>query len=129
RSTASTGRTSPRSRRRRRRSRSTRRPHRGSGRSCSGARCRVRTGRGRRRTKPPPIKAAGAKPIVVVGTTRDPATPYAWAVGLAHQLESGVLITRDGDGHTGYKAGNECVDNVVETYLLQGTAPTADIKC
>lgn len=79
--------------------------------------------------KPHPIKAAGAKPIVVVGTTRDPATPYAWAVGLAHQLESGVLVTRDGDGHTGYKAGNECVDNVVETYLLQGTAPTADIKC
>ena len=79
--------------------------------------------------KPHPIKAAGAKPIVVVGTTRDPATPYEWAVGLAHQLESGVLVTRDGDGHTGYKAGNSCVDNAVETYLLQGTAPTADIKC
>jgi pimeloyl-ACP methyl ester carboxylesterase len=79
--------------------------------------------------KPHPIKAAGAKPIVVVGTTRDPATPYAWAVGLAHQLESGVLITRDGDGHTGYKSGNACVDSAVETYLLEGTAPTADIKC
>ncbi len=79
--------------------------------------------------KPHPIKAAGAKPIVVVGTTRDPATPYAWSVGLAGQLESGVLVTRDGDGHTGYKAGNQCVDNVVETYLLQGQAPTADISC
>ncbi|WP_329483745.1 alpha/beta hydrolase [Kribbella sp. NBC_01484] len=79
--------------------------------------------------KPHTIKAAGAKPIMVVGTTRDPATPYEWAVGLAHQLESGVLITRDGDGHTGYKQGNPCVDNAVESYLLQGTAPTADIKC
>ncbi|MEV0286251.1 MULTISPECIES: alpha/beta hydrolase [unclassified Kribbella] len=79
--------------------------------------------------QPHAIKAAGAKPIVVVGTTRDPATPYEWAVGLAGQLESGVLITRDGDGHTGYKAGNACVDNAVESYLLQGTAPTADIKC
>jgi pimeloyl-ACP methyl ester carboxylesterase len=79
--------------------------------------------------KPHPIKAAGAKPIVVIGTTRDPATPYEWAVGLAHQLDSGVLITRDGDGHTGYKSGNSCVDNAVETFLLQGTAPTADIKC
>ncbi|GAB3938868.1 alpha/beta hydrolase [Kribbella albertanoniae] len=79
--------------------------------------------------KPHPIKAAGANPIVVVGTTRDPATPYAWSVGLAGQLESGVLVTRDGDGHTGYKAGNQCVDNVVETYLLQGQAPTADISC
>jgi len=79
--------------------------------------------------KPHTIKAAGAKPILVVGTTRDPATPYEWAVGLAHQLESGVLITRDGDGHTGYKKGNACVDGAVETYLLQGTAPTADINC
>jgi pimeloyl-ACP methyl ester carboxylesterase len=79
--------------------------------------------------KPHPIKAAGARPIMVVGTTRDPATPYEWAVGLAHQLESGVLVTRDGDGHTGYKKGNRCVDNAVETYFTQGTAPTSDIKC
>ena len=79
--------------------------------------------------KPHPIKAAGAKPIVVIGTTRDPATPYEWAVGLAHELESGVLITRDGDGHTGYKQGNACVDAAVENYLLQGTAPAADMKC
>ncbi|WP_237706703.1 alpha/beta hydrolase [Kribbella flavida] len=79
--------------------------------------------------KPHPIKAPGAKPIVVVGTTRDPATPYEWAVGLAGQLESGVLVSRDGDGHTGYNEGNDCVDNAVETYLLQGTAPTADLKC
>jgi len=79
--------------------------------------------------KPHVIKAAGSKPIVVVGTTRDPATPYAWAVGLAGQLENGVLITRDGDGHTGYNEGNECVDSAVETYLLKGTPPATDIKC
>ncbi|WP_432944493.1 alpha/beta hydrolase [Kribbella sp. CA-253562] len=79
--------------------------------------------------KPHPIKATGAKPIVVIGTTRDPATPYAWAVGLAGQLDSGVLITRDGDGHTGYKAGNPCVDSAVESYLLQGSAPATDIEC
>jgi pimeloyl-ACP methyl ester carboxylesterase len=79
--------------------------------------------------KPHKITAAGAKPIVVVGTTRDPATPYEWAVGLAGQLESGVLITRDGDGHTGYHAGNACVDGAVETYLLKGLAPTTDLKC
>ncbi len=79
--------------------------------------------------KPHTIQATGAKPIVVVGTTRDPATPYDWAVGLAGQLESGVLITRDGDGHTGYNEGNQCVDDAIETYLLKGTAPTADIKC
>ncbi|WP_246485911.1 alpha/beta hydrolase [Kribbella qitaiheensis] len=79
--------------------------------------------------KPHVITAAGSKPIVVVGTTRDPATPYAWAVGLAKQLENGVLISRDGDGHTGYHEGNKCVDTAVETYLLKGTPPSGDIEC
>ena len=75
------------------------------------------------------IKAAGAAPIVVVGTTRDPATPYAWAQSLAAQLESGVLVSRDGDGHTGYTAGNECVDDAVEDYLLDGTVPEDGLSC
>ena len=50
--------------------------------------------------------AKGADPIVVIGTTRDPATPYAWSVSLAKSLQNGVLVSRDGDGHTGYNAGN-----------------------
>ena len=53
-----------------------------------------------------PITAEGAAPIVVVGTTNDPATPYEWAVSLADQLSSGVLVTRVGEGHTGYNKGN-----------------------
>jgi pimeloyl-ACP methyl ester carboxylesterase len=79
--------------------------------------------------KPHAIKATGAKPIMVLGTTRDPATPYEWAVGLAHQLDSGILVTRDGDGHTAYLSGNACVKNVVESYLVQGNTPATDIKC
>ena len=55
---------------------------------------------------PEPLHAAGAPPIVVIGTTRDPATPYEWAKSLASQLDSGRLITRDGDGHTGFHQGN-----------------------
>ncbi len=77
----------------------------------------------------PRVDGAGADPIVVVGTTRDPATPYAWSVGLAERLESAVLVTRDGDGHTGYRTGNACVDATVEDYLLDGTAPRADVSC
>ena len=69
------------------------------------------------------ITAEGAAPIVVVGTTNDPATPYEWAVSLADQLASGVLITRVGEGHTGYNKGNDCVDAAVEAYLLDGTVP------
>jgi pimeloyl-ACP methyl ester carboxylesterase len=76
-----------------------------------------------------PIKAAGAAPIMVVGTTRDPATPLVWAKALAAQLDSGVLVKRDGDGHTGYKSGNSCVDRTVESYLVQGTVPKAEVDC
>ena len=36
---------------------------------------------------PKKITAAGSGPIVVVGTTRDPATPYKWAQGLAGARE------------------------------------------
>jgi hypothetical protein len=79
--------------------------------------------------EPLDIRAEGAAPIVVVGTTRDPATPYEWAVALADQLESGVLVSRDGDGHTGYNSGNECVDGAVEDYLIEGAVPEDGLSC
>ncbi len=81
------------------------------------------------RFDPSTIRAAGAPPIVVVGTTRDPATPLAWAEALAEQLESGVLVTRDGDGHTGYHSGNQCVDDAVEDYLTDGVVPSDGLRC
>ena len=74
-------------------------------------------------------RAAGAPPIVVIGTTRDPATPYEMAVSLASELESGRLITRDGDGHTGFRMGNSCVDDAVQAFLLRGTPPREDLRC
>ena len=77
----------------------------------------------------PHLTAAGAAPIVVVGTTRDPATPYAWAEELASTLTSGVLVTRDGDGHTGYHQGSRCVDAAVDAYLLDGTVPKDGTRC
>jgi hypothetical protein len=79
--------------------------------------------------EPHKLNAAGAPPILVIGTTRDPATPLAWAESLARQLESGVLITRNGDGHTGYGAGNSCVDDAVERYLVSGVVPKATVHC
>ncbi len=76
------------------------------------------------------IAAAGSGPILVVGTTNDPATPYAWAVSLAKQLEGGVLITRVGEGHTGYNKGNSCVDDAVDAYFVDGTVPAkSGIRC
>ena len=78
---------------------------------------------------PKKIAAAGSGPIVVVGTTRDPATPYKWAQGLASELENGHLITFNGDGHTAYKRSNPCVDDAVDAYLLKGRVPPAGLKC
>ncbi len=75
------------------------------------------------------LHAKGAPPIVVVGTTRDPATPYAWARSLASELDSGHLITRDGDGHTGFRQGNQCVDGAVEGFLVSGKVPKDGLSC
>jgi pimeloyl-ACP methyl ester carboxylesterase len=78
---------------------------------------------------PTRVVAKGADPIVVIGTTRDPATPYSWSVSLAKSLESGVLVSRDGDGHTGYNAGNACVDDAVDRYLVSGEVPRDPTMC
>jgi pimeloyl-ACP methyl ester carboxylesterase len=78
---------------------------------------------------PHPITADGAAPILVLGTTNDPATPYAWAQAMAGQLENGVLVTREGEGHTAYAQGNECIDSTVDDYLVDGTVPEADPLC
>jgi pimeloyl-ACP methyl ester carboxylesterase len=76
-----------------------------------------------------PISADGAAPIVVVGTTNDPATPYEWSESLADQLSSGVLVTRVGEGHTGFNKGNACVDEAVIDYLIDGTVPEDGLRC
>ncbi len=79
--------------------------------------------------KPAPIAAKGAAPILVVGTTRDPATPYRWAQQLAQELDSGHLLTMDGDGHTAYMRSNSCIDKTVDAYFLEGKVPADGAKC
>ena len=78
---------------------------------------------------PHELKVKGLPPTLVVSTTNDPATPYEWSESLAAQLEEGVLITRVGEGHTGYNKGNTCVDRAVEDYLVKGTVPEDGLTC
>lgn len=74
--------------------------------------------------RPHPVTAPGAPPVVVIGTTGDPATPFAWSAALADQLSSGVLLTYRGDGHTVYRVGApSCLRTPVDRYLLTGVAP------
>ena len=75
------------------------------------------------------ITASGAAPILVVGTTGDPATPYAWAQALAEQLESGQLMTWEGDGHTAYGRSGPCIHDAVDAYLTSGTVPEPGLIC
>ncbi|MBU4336353.1 MAG: alpha/beta hydrolase [Actinobacteria bacterium] len=77
----------------------------------------------------PSYAAAGAAPILVVGTTNDPATPYSWAQKLAETLDSGVLLTREGEGHTAYSSGNACIVKAVDAFLVDGTVPAEGTTC
>jgi hypothetical protein len=64
-----------------------------------------------------------ANPIVIIGTTGDPATPYEWAQGLHKILTNSVLISLIGDGHTGQGQGNKCVDGQVDDFYLENKIP------
>ncbi|GAB3119707.1 alpha/beta hydrolase [Glaciibacter psychrotolerans] len=75
------------------------------------------------------IHAPGAAPILVIGTTNDPATPYKWAQSLAKQLDSGHLVTYQGEGHTAYNKSNSCVNDAVDDYLIRGIVPAKDPLC
>jgi pimeloyl-ACP methyl ester carboxylesterase len=80
--------------------------------------------------EPGPVRAEGAPPVVVIGTIRDPATPYAWSQALADQLDGGVLVTVDGDGHTAYRAGaSACLRRPVDAYLLDAVPPPPGLTC
>jgi hypothetical protein len=64
---------------------------------------------------------------MVVGTLRDPATPYRWAQALAKEAK-GPLLTYDGDGHTAFLQSS-CVDAVVKIFLVSLTDPAPGTTC
>ncbi len=77
----------------------------------------------------PVLKNLETNPLLIIGTTRDPATPYHWAQGLHKDLLNSTLITLNGDGHTGANRGSSCVDKAMNNYLLTGKSPAHDITC
>ena len=76
----------------------------------------------------PTATGAGAPPILVVGTTGDPFTPLEQTKALADALESGVLLVREGEGHTAY-GEDECVDDTIDAYLIDLTVPADGTRC
>jgi pimeloyl-ACP methyl ester carboxylesterase len=78
--------------------------------------------------KLPAIDAAGAPPILVIGTTGDPATPYEYAVAMANALSSGVLVTFNGEGHLAY-GQSSCVKSLADAYLVRNQVPRDGTRC
>ena len=76
-----------------------------------------------------PVSAPGTPPILVISTTGDPATPYEAGVAVADRLESGVLVTNEGDGHTVVGNGKACIDDLVADYLVDGDVPEDGTTC
>lgn len=74
---------------------------------------------------PTDLLLTDAPPILVIGTTYDPATPDVWARSLAEKLGVGVYINYNGDGHTGYMAGSTDLDAAVDDFFINGTVPVA----
>lgn len=72
--------------------------------------------------------APDAPPILVLGNTGDPATPFEWSVELAEFLESAVLVSVDAEGHTAYGT-IECVTEVVNAYLIDLVVPEEGTGC
>ncbi|MGW2710171.1 alpha/beta hydrolase [Streptomyces sp. NPDC001356] len=79
----------------------------------------------------PEVSAPGAAPILLVGNTGDPATPYEGARRMADELGRGVGVelTWKGEGHGAYGNGSDCVDSTVDAYLLNGTVPKDGKVC
>ena len=74
------------------------------------------------------LHRVGDRPVVVVGTTGDPATPYEYAVDMARDLDSAVLVTHEGEGHTAY-GSSACVRRLVQGYLNDDRVPAAGVRC
>ncbi|MCL2422346.1 MAG: alpha/beta hydrolase [Micrococcales bacterium] len=79
--------------------------------------------------QPTSFTATGAPPIVVIGTTNDPATPYAQAQSLAAMLDSGRLVTYEGEGHCAYISAGSCIQDAVDNFLVNGKVPPDGLKC
>ena len=72
--------------------------------------------------------ATGAPPVLVVGTTGDPATPYEQTPKLAEMLDVGVVLTWEGEGHTAYPQ-TSCITEAVDAYLIDLTVPPDGRRC
>ena len=76
------------------------------------------------------MTVSGTAPILVVGTTGDPATPYAGAQAMTKRIAGAGLLTYDSIEHTGFARGvSTCIDDAVTGYLVGGGLPAPGTRC
>jgi pimeloyl-ACP methyl ester carboxylesterase len=75
------------------------------------------------------VQSTTTAPILIIGTTGDPATPYSWSEALSRQLPTSTLLTFRGEGHTATASGNNCIDSSVANYLTTGVLPPLGKTC
>ncbi len=79
------------------------------------------------RQDPRRVDVTADVPVVVVGTTGDPATPYRWAVTTAEAIPGAALLTREGEGHTAV-GRSPCIAEAAREFLVTAVVP-ADRTC
>jgi pimeloyl-ACP methyl ester carboxylesterase len=75
------------------------------------------------------VHATGVKPVLIIGTTNDPATPYDGALDLQRRIAGSRVLTFDATEHGAYGRGDTCIDDAVDRYLLTGRLPRAGTRC
>ncbi|MGH7764817.1 MAG: alpha/beta hydrolase [Candidatus Dormibacteraceae bacterium] len=75
-----------------------------------------------------PIPVSGTPPILLVGGTNDPATPYADSQSVNRQIDGSVLLTRQGNGHVSYFS-SACSLAAENAYLSSLTLPAVGTVC
>jgi pimeloyl-ACP methyl ester carboxylesterase len=78
--------------------------------------------------KPAEVHVTGGRPVLLIGSTGDPLTPYSWAQAVARQLGNARLLTRDGPGHTAY-FNSTCVQTWTDDFFGTLTLPPKGTVC
>jgi pimeloyl-ACP methyl ester carboxylesterase len=75
------------------------------------------------------LAALSTPPMLIIGVTKDPATPYEWAIALHKDFLNSTLLTLVGEGHTGQGRGSVCIDSAVDQFFLRGLIPHHAVTC
>ena len=68
-------------------------------------------------------------PILLIGNTNDPSTPYRNSIGMARELAEARVLTVDGYGHTVLLNPSRCAQRLEDDYLVNLSLPPEGTVC